>query len=94
MASAAKTALPAVKATAAATASEVTPDRLSAPEHASMTAVPATALRTACPADDKLNTRLIVSDIIVETLKDLKMSYPETTAERRKELHAIRKQLA
>jgi PPK2 family polyphosphate:nucleotide phosphotransferase len=46
------------------------------------------------PADDKLNTRLIVSDIIVEVLKDLKMSYPETTAERRKELHAIRKQLA
>jgi PPK2 family polyphosphate:nucleotide phosphotransferase len=46
------------------------------------------------PADDKLNTRLIVSDIIVETLKDLKMSYPEPSAERRKELQVIRKRLS
>ena len=45
------------------------------------------------PADDKLNTRLIISDIIVEALKDLKMSYPETSAERHKELQAIRKRL-
>jgi PPK2 family polyphosphate:nucleotide phosphotransferase len=46
------------------------------------------------PADDKLTTRLIVSTIIVETLKDLKMSYPEPSAERRKELHEIRKELS
>jgi PPK2 family polyphosphate:nucleotide phosphotransferase len=45
------------------------------------------------PADDKSNTRLIVSRIVLETLEDLKMSYPETTPQRHKELLAIRKQL-
>jgi PPK2 family polyphosphate:nucleotide phosphotransferase len=45
------------------------------------------------PADDKQSTRLIVSQIVVETLKDLKMSYPETTPERHQELLAIRGQL-
>ena len=47
----------------------------------------------AVPADDKENARLIVSQVILDTLKDLKMDYPETTAERRRELAAIRKQL-
>jgi len=46
------------------------------------------------PADDKKNARLIISQIIVDTLKDLKMHYPETTPERHKELLQIRKQLA
>jgi PPK2 family polyphosphate:nucleotide phosphotransferase len=46
------------------------------------------------PADDKENARLIVSQIIVETLAALKMSYPETSPERRHELLAIREQLA
>ncbi len=46
------------------------------------------------PADDKENARLIVSNIILDTLRDLKMEYPEVTAARRKELQAIRKQLA
>ena len=45
------------------------------------------------PADDKENARLIVSQIVLDTLDDLKMAYPKTTAERRKELLAIRKQL-
>jgi PPK2 family polyphosphate:nucleotide phosphotransferase len=45
------------------------------------------------PADDKENARLIISSAILETLRDLKMSYPETTAERRKELQKIRGQL-
>jgi PPK2 family polyphosphate:nucleotide phosphotransferase len=45
------------------------------------------------PADDKLNARLIISGIVIEALRSLKMSYPEVTAERRKELAAIRKQL-
>ena len=45
------------------------------------------------PADDKENARLIVSEVIVETLTGLKMSYPETTEERRRELLAIREQL-
>jgi PPK2 family polyphosphate:nucleotide phosphotransferase len=46
------------------------------------------------PADDKENTRLIVSHIIVDTLKSLKMTFPETSKERRRELIAIREQLA
>ncbi len=46
------------------------------------------------PADDKLNARLIISQIVVDTLKSLKLSYPTTTPERRKELRAMRTQLA
>jgi PPK2 family polyphosphate:nucleotide phosphotransferase len=46
------------------------------------------------PADDKLNARLIVSQIVVDTLASLKLSYPSPTAERRQELQTIRKQLA
>jgi PPK2 family polyphosphate:nucleotide phosphotransferase len=45
------------------------------------------------PADDKENARLIVSRIVMDALKDLKMSYPATTAKRKAELHAIRKLL-
>jgi hypothetical protein len=46
------------------------------------------------PADDKASARLIVSQIVVGTLKDLKMSYPKTTKERHQELIAIREQLS
>jgi polyphosphate kinase 2 (PPK2 family) len=42
------------------------------------------------PADDKPNARLIVSQVIVDTLDGLKLRYPKTDAERRKELEAIR----
>ena len=45
------------------------------------------------PADDKENARLIVSQIVLDTLEGLNMSYPETTPERHKELLAIREQL-
>lgn len=45
------------------------------------------------PADDKKNARLIVSGIILDTFKALKMDYPETNAARRKELLSIRDQL-
>jgi PPK2 family polyphosphate:nucleotide phosphotransferase len=45
------------------------------------------------PADDKENARLIVSRIVMDALKDLKMSYPKTTAKRKAELQAIRKLL-
>jgi PPK2 family polyphosphate:nucleotide phosphotransferase len=45
------------------------------------------------PADDKENARLIVSQIVLDTLEDLKMAYPKTSEERRKELLAIRKRL-
>jgi hypothetical protein len=48
----------------------------------------------AVPADDKENARLIVSQILVDALSDLKLSYPKTTAKHRQELLAIRKQLA
>ena len=46
------------------------------------------------PADDKENARLIVSQIILDTLEGLKMTYPKMSAERRRELLAIRKRLA
>jgi len=46
------------------------------------------------PADDKENARLIVSQIVLDTLGELKMSYPKTTPKRRQELLAIRKELA
>jgi PPK2 family polyphosphate:nucleotide phosphotransferase len=45
------------------------------------------------PADDKENTRLIVSRIVLETLAELKMTYPKTGAKRRRELQVIRGQL-
>jgi PPK2 family polyphosphate:nucleotide phosphotransferase len=42
------------------------------------------------PADDKDNARLIVSKVVLATLAELKMSYPKTTDERRRELLVIR----
>jgi PPK2 family polyphosphate:nucleotide phosphotransferase len=45
------------------------------------------------PADDKENARLIVSQIVMDTLRDLKMAYPKSTAKRRRELRAIRQWL-
>ena len=46
------------------------------------------------PADDKSNARLIISRIVLETLKDLKLSYPKPDAKRLKELQSFRKRLA
>jgi PPK2 family polyphosphate:nucleotide phosphotransferase len=46
------------------------------------------------PADDKLNSRLIVSRIVVDALAELKMSYPKTSGARRRELLSIRKRLS
>jgi polyphosphate kinase 2 (PPK2 family) len=45
------------------------------------------------PADDKDNARLIVSQIMVDAMRKLKMAYPRTTAKRRLELQAIKKLL-
>jgi PPK2 family polyphosphate:nucleotide phosphotransferase len=45
------------------------------------------------PADDKENARLIVSQIVLDALNELKMAYPKTTAKRRRELESIRKLL-
>jgi len=46
------------------------------------------------PADDKRNCRLIVSQIIVDTLEQLRLSFPKASPQRRRELLAIRRQLA
>jgi PPK2 family polyphosphate:nucleotide phosphotransferase len=46
------------------------------------------------PADDRKNSRLIVSRIILDALEALKMTYPKTSSERRRELLSIRKRLA
>jgi PPK2 family polyphosphate:nucleotide phosphotransferase len=45
------------------------------------------------PADDKYNARLIVSRIVVDTMEALELSYPKTTAARRRELQSLRKKL-
>jgi PPK2 family polyphosphate:nucleotide phosphotransferase len=58
----------------------------------------ATSIREApwyvVPADDKPNARLIVSQIVLDTLKALRMTFPKTSAERRQELQLIRERLA
>lgn len=66
--------------------------------HAYEACLGATSTKTApwyvVPADDKENARLIISGIIVDTLKSLQMRYPEADKGRRLELEAIRKRLA
>jgi PPK2 family polyphosphate:nucleotide phosphotransferase len=46
------------------------------------------------PADDKLNARLIVSRILLDTVEALPLRYPKSDAARRRELKMLRKQLA
>jgi PPK2 family polyphosphate:nucleotide phosphotransferase len=48
----------------------------------------------AVPADDKKTTRLIVSQVVLETLEALKMCSPKIDEARRHEMLAIRKRLA
>jgi len=45
------------------------------------------------PADDKKNARLIISQVVVDTLKSLNLSYPKSDKARTKELHSLRQQL-
>lgn len=45
------------------------------------------------PADDKPNAGLIISQIIIDTLKGLKIAYPQLSPKRRHELRVMRKQL-
>ena len=45
------------------------------------------------PADDKQNARLIVSAILLELLRGLKLHYPRATPKRRRELQALRRRL-
>ncbi|HEY4340019.1 MAG TPA: ADP-polyphosphate phosphotransferase [Steroidobacteraceae bacterium] len=44
----------------------------------------------AIPADDKRSARLIVSQIILDTLRDLRLTFPKVNAARRRELHEMR----
>jgi len=46
------------------------------------------------PADDKENARLIVSQIVLDAFEGFEMTYPKSSARRRKELQVIRKRLA
>jgi len=46
------------------------------------------------PADDKKNARLLLSQIILDLLEGLDLRYPKPNAARKKELVAIRKELA
>jgi len=45
------------------------------------------------PADDKDNARLIISQIVVDALRDLKMAYPKPSAAFRQNLQKMRKAL-
>lgn len=45
------------------------------------------------PADDKQNTSLIISQIILDTFKTIKVSYPVLDSKRKRELQTIRQQL-
>ncbi len=45
------------------------------------------------PADDKENARLIISKVIVNTLEELKLHYPEPSKEHRRELKSMRQSL-
>jgi PPK2 family polyphosphate:nucleotide phosphotransferase len=45
------------------------------------------------PADDKENSRLIISQIILDALKDLNMTYPAINAKRQQELYSFKKLL-
>ena len=45
------------------------------------------------PADDKLNARLIISQVVLDALNGLKMEYPQLDKERLKELQSFKKVL-
>lgn len=48
----------------------------------------------AVPADDKKNARLIISQIILDALNDMKVVFPKVDAKRKKELAELRKLLS
>jgi PPK2 family polyphosphate:nucleotide phosphotransferase len=45
------------------------------------------------PADNKWFTRVVVAEVIVETLENLKLTYPKADAAQKKDLRAAKKQL-
>lgn len=48
----------------------------------------------AVPADNKWFTRLVVSDVIIQTLEDLDLAYPKLDKKKRRELARVRKAIA
>ena len=48
----------------------------------------------AVPADDKKNARLIISQIILDALNEMKVVFPKVDAQRKKELEQLRKLLS
>jgi len=46
------------------------------------------------PADDKRNARLIVSSVVLEAVRTLKLQFPRTSPKRHRELRALRRALA
>jgi PPK2 family polyphosphate:nucleotide phosphotransferase len=46
------------------------------------------------PADDKRDARLIVSQIVLDTIENLRMTYPKVSAKRHRDLESIRRQLS
>ena len=45
------------------------------------------------PADDKFNARLIVSRVVIDSLRELRLQIPQLTPTQRSELRSIRKEL-
>ncbi len=68
-------------------------DYVSAYDHALGATSAASAPWHVVPADDKLNARLIVSQIVIDALEALKLTPPPIDAARRKELQTIREML-
>ena len=66
--------------------------------HAYEKCLEATSMRSApwyvVPADDKRNARLIVSSVILDTIRALKLDFPRVSPERRRELKVLRRTLA
>jgi PPK2 family polyphosphate:nucleotide phosphotransferase len=46
------------------------------------------------PADNKWFTRIVVADVIIQTLEDLDLAYPRLDKEKRRELARVRKAIA
>jgi hypothetical protein len=45
------------------------------------------------PADDKFNARLIVSRVVIDSLRELRLQIPQLTPTQRSDLRSIRKDL-
>jgi PPK2 family polyphosphate:nucleotide phosphotransferase len=70
------------------------PDYMAAYEHCLCATSTSDSPWYVVPADDKNNSRLIVSQIVIEAFEDMKLAYPKASPARRRELKAIRAKLA